>query len=140
MQCIDCPTIIPDGMSHRCPTCKLAKLTRDKARHARATKRNYRLKHPIQIEPVKLPGSVLSRKRARVREYLDSVKTDKPCADCQRTFPPICMDFHHRDPKSKDVKLSTAYTVTQAKAEIPKCDLLCACCHRLRHQSQGKLI
>jgi hypothetical protein len=140
MQCMDCPNMITDGTSHRCPTCKAAKLTRDRARHKRAAKRNYRLKHPAKPTSIKLPNSKTARQHMRIREYLDSFKINKPCTDCDHKFPPVCMDFHHRDPKSKDINLSSARTKSSIEAEIPKCDLLCACCHRLRHQSQDKLV
>ena len=66
-------------------------------------------------------------------EFVASVKLGKPCTDCGREFPPVCMDFHHRDPGAKDFSVSQAKTVTQVQAEIEKCDLICACCHRIRH-------
>ena len=44
-------------------------------------------------------------------------------------------DFHHRDPKEKDVNFAKIkyqkWEVIQK--EIDKCDLLCANCHRLEH-------
>jgi hypothetical protein len=46
------------------------------------------------------------------------------------------MDFHHRDPNTKKLSLAELFRNTTAWTtvldEIKKCDLLCACCHRIR--------
>lgn len=58
------------------------------------------------------------------------------CLDCHQSFPGCVMDFDHRDPEQKVgsvsalVRSSTAWD--RVEAEIAKCDLVCACCHRLR--------
>ncbi len=79
----------------------------------------------------------LARKRALWRSQaalLDQLR-DVACADCQQRFPPCAMDFDHRDPGSK------RYTVTRMigragsariLAEVAKCDIVCANCHRRR--------
>lgn len=62
-----------------------------------------------------------------------------PCADCGRQWPPVCMDFDHRPEHGK------AHNVGELKsrrkeilhAEIAKCDVVCACCHRLRTEKRG---
>lgn len=45
------------------------------------------------------------------------------------------LDFHHRDPGQKDFSLSNAALTSfeKVKAELDKCDLLCANCHREEH-------
>jgi hypothetical protein len=59
-----------------------------------------------------------------------------PCLDCGGTFPPHVMDFDHRDPKQKlfNVTGSRAMLMVRSKleAEIAKCDIVCANCHRIR--------
>lgn len=62
----------------------------------------------------------------------------RPCADCGRTFPPLCMDFDH----VRGVKLFLIGTAVRWKSiaalneEIAKCDVVCACCHRIRTETR----
>jgi hypothetical protein len=60
---------------------------------------------------------------------------DVPCLDCGRRFPFYVSQFDHRDPTQK------RYTVSQMishagpetiLAEVAKCDIVCANCHRDR--------
>lgn len=46
-----------------------------------------------------------------------------------------CFDFHHLDPNEKDYEPSTAIRLSREKAiaELSKCQLVCANCHRLIH-------
>lgn len=45
-----------------------------------------------------------------------------------------CLDFHHRDPKTKKFTISGQNHSKQAlMEEIAKCDVLCANCHRKEH-------
>ena len=57
------------------------------------------------------------------------------CLDCNKTFPSIAYDFHHLDPTTKDMDWNKMRLVNEAAltAELAKCVLLCACCHRIRH-------
>ena len=67
------------------------------------------------------------------RDWLASLK-NKPCVDCGKRYPPYVMDFDHvrgkklfnigRDLKNRARKILLA--------EIAKCDLVCANCHRER--------
>jgi hypothetical protein len=79
----------------------------------------------------------LEQMRERVSrnvEYVYSAK-DSPCLKCEQSFPPVCMDFHHRDRASKHTIVATlvwrGVSLAMIQAEIDKCDLLCANCHRL---------
>lgn len=58
-----------------------------------------------------------------------------PCADCGREFPSRAMDFHHPDGTEKDFGIgrTRSRSVARLQAEIEKCVVLCAVCHRLRH-------
>jgi NAD-dependent dihydropyrimidine dehydrogenase PreA subunit len=57
------------------------------------------------------------------------------CADCGLVFPVAVFEFHHRDPRAKEL----TFTKLRGRAwktittELDKCDLLCANCHRKRH-------
>lgn len=58
-----------------------------------------------------------------------------PCADCKLKFHHAAMDFDHvRGPKKGCVSefLSLGKSRSVVLAEIAKCDVVCACCHRLR--------
>lgn len=68
-------------------------------------------------------------------EQMRLIKTSSPCMDCNSFYPAECMDFDHRDGEKKISMVSTmAINGTSAKmlAEIAKCDLVCANCHRIR--------
>lgn len=68
------------------------------------------------------------------RLWLDALKA-APCVDCGGTFPPECMDFDHIDPSTKSfcvAKGPVSYGRERVLAEIAKCELVCANCHRVR--------
>lgn len=72
----------------------------------------------------------------RRAEWAKTLKAGRPCTDCGRTLAGSQMHWHHRDPATKSFKISQgAYRHSRPKilAEIEKCDLLCAPCHRARH-------
>ena len=60
------------------------------------------------------------------------------CTDCKQSFPYQVYDFHHLDPSKKDFSWNKMRLQTQTTldAELAKCILLCANCHRLRHSSE----
>lgn len=58
-----------------------------------------------------------------------------PCADCKHTYDPVCMDFDHLPGYSKvdDVaSLPNRGSPNLIRAELVKCEVVCANCHRLR--------
>lgn len=57
-----------------------------------------------------------------------------PCADCGHRFSSEQMDFDHvRSVKQFDIGGARfRVSPTQPRAEIGKCEVLCAVCHRLR--------
>ena len=62
-------------------------------------------------------------------------RKNRPCVDCDRLFPGIAMEFDHRKPSEKGFDIATGHHVAgMAKmvAELDKCDVLCAVCHRKR--------
>lgn len=62
-----------------------------------------------------------------------------PCKDCGNKFPVICMDFDHVKPgKVMNVSrmVSLGYSIKDIMEEIAKCDLVCACCHRIRTETR----
>jgi len=63
---------------------------------------------------------------------VDQLKAE-PCVDCGRTFPPAAMDFDHvRGVKVANISQMLRSPRAELDAEIAKCELVCATCHRLR--------
>ena len=71
------------------------------------------------------------------REFIDDLK-DKPCADCGQEFPPECMDFDHRPDEVKVCNVATLHSRRKdlILAEVAKCDVVCANCHRIRSKKR----
>lgn len=57
------------------------------------------------------------------------------CSRCGYVGCAEAFDFHHRDPSQKDFQISSGNTKNwdSVVAELEKCDLLCANCHRTLH-------
>lgn len=78
------------------------------------------------------------RKRWREDRYkkLNVFKEANPCMDCSNFFPAVCMDFDHRQRATKLGDVAKLIGSNQSweviEAEIAKCDLICANCHRIR--------
>lgn len=81
--------------------------------------------HHIHVNAIKATKQCSFNKR----KYVASLKTN-PCTDCNQSFPPECMDFDH----VRGVKLAMVSRTPRKhlEAEIAKCDLVCANCHRIR--------
>jgi hypothetical protein len=79
------------------------------------------------------------KRRVESKAYVDGIKATTPCTDCGKKFPPVCMDFDHvRGVKSKGVAslVGSSYKLDLIKEEIAKCEIVCACCHRLRTEAR----
>lgn len=67
---------------------------------------------------------------------LEVIKTKNPCMDCGNRFPPECIDFDHRNPNDKVAgvghMIASRWSWAKIEAEIAKCDIVCANCHRIR--------
>ena len=74
--------------------------------------------------------------RQRNQEWFAQLKTTLVCEFCGEDHP-ATLDFHHLDPKTKDGMISTmvkrCYSRNKIQAEIEKCIVLCANCHRKLH-------
>jgi hypothetical protein len=75
-----------------------------------------------------------ARKRQRETEAFVSSLKDKPCADCGEKYPPWVMDFDHvSGNKLADIAtLVKTGSRSRLLAEIEKCEVVCANCHRQR--------
>ena len=97
--------------------------------------RQWHLKHKVRR---------LAEKREREKRYkeefdaLMSELKSRPCTDCNRRFPPCAMDFDHvRGKKSRVVSAMRKEPIGTVKREVAKCELVCACCHRIRTHARG---
>ena len=78
------------------------------------------------------PEKLKAYQRLRAKRLYD-LKT-KPCIDCGGSFPPECMDFHHvNGNKVKTVGQMVNFGMDRILEEVAKCELICANCHRIRH-------
>jgi transcription elongation factor Elf1 len=82
-------------------------------------------------EPRKTEKDVISYRKKSL--YIKEQK-NKPCMDCGISYPYYVMDFDHRNPSEKSGNLARmgASPFEEIIAEIAKCDLVCANCHRER--------
>lgn len=57
------------------------------------------------------------------------------CSRCNNQYHPAVYEFHHLDPETKDRDPSKMLQLKWSRvvAELDKCVLLCANCHRLTH-------
>jgi len=114
--------------------------------------RRYRERHPERVREQQ------RRYRARTREtyladqrersarrvaergqLIRSLKEGRPCACCGGYFPSPVLEWHHRDPAGKDghvLRRKFHVRLERLLAEVEKCDLLCANCHRLEHYEE----
>lgn len=69
-----------------------------------------------------------------MRDLIRSLKEGRPCEDCRETFPPVCMDFDHSGDKIMNVSAMAVRvkSLARVREEAAKCEVVCACCHRLR--------
>lgn len=74
----------------------------------------------------------------RNKAFVRSLK-DVPCADCGGRFPYFVMDFDHLTDKKFAIarRVNTATSLECLKAEIAKCQVVCANCHRIRTYGRG---
>src|SRR5436189_289525 len=62
------------------------------------------------------------------------------CEDCGYDVSVAALEFHHRDSKTKDFGVGDfSGSWERLVAEAAKCDLLCANCHRRRHNYGGSI-
>jgi len=109
-------TASADGLQPSCRECNRAWHARNKAHHNRIIhERNKRLRDGLQ---------------QRILEYL----LDHPCADCGESDPVVLEFDHIGDDKVANVswlaRRSAAWE--RIEAEIAKCEVRCANCHRRR--------
>jgi hypothetical protein len=81
-------------------------------------------------------------RRLELKKIIDEIKASTPCTDCGWRFPPVAMDFDHVGGKNSNVSrlVSGSYKKELVLAEIDLCELVCACCHRIRTSNRKENI
>ncbi len=122
-----------------CSKCLKDKNDDEMSRHNRCLmcaaeyRRLYLQSHPTQrtANIVNSARIYLNRRRDR-HAFIQSLKID-PCKDCGIAYHPYVMDFDHiGTDKVCQISNMTGFSEANILAEIAKCDLVCANCHRMR--------
>lgn len=70
--------------------------------------------------------------RSRNRSLINVLKAE-PCTDCHLTYPSEVMEFDHvTQAKLGNISELLDFSTEQLLAEISRCELVCANCHRQR--------
>lgn len=86
-------------------------------------------------------AKIVARNRAILREF-----KNRPCADCLIQYPYYVMHCDHRDPSVKECNPSQLVMLKvgpdKVRAELAKCDVVCANCHaeRTHRQRENQII
>jgi hypothetical protein len=76
------------------------------------------------------------------QNYVEMKKSLK-CEMCGETHP-ACLEFHHKDPKTKKFNISdairTTHSLEEILEEINKCTLLCSNCHLTQHANNARIV
>lgn len=85
------------------------------------------------------PGNAAKQRAAvkrhgdRRRAWLASIRLERGCIDCGYDAHPDALDFDHREGEIKLFNISQRHRSREATlAEIAKCDVRCANCHRIK--------
>ena len=73
------------------------------------------------------------------RKWVSDLKRTLKCERCGEDHP-ATLTFHHRDSSEKDFEIGNSVwmgvSLERLKAEIEKCEVLCANCHAKEHFAQ----
>lgn len=119
-----------DGSKRRMGVCKKCRETHVQEKNDKL--RDWRREYNASTRSKRSLDS--AQRRSVAKKFVDEYKS-RPCVDCGKTWPPVAMDLDHvRGEKVRNVSglVSGAYKIDLIKDELEKCDVVCACCHRLR--------
>jgi hypothetical protein len=138
-----------DGRTSICKTCAAIYARSDTAkaiqqRYARTDKRKavksrYYERHRERLRVMWRADQ--TRRRQQARAWLNAIKLAAGCADCGYNKHPAALDFDHiGTDKTANVGVMVRSRVSRAivEAEIAKCEVVCANCHRIRTYERGQ--
>lgn len=106
-----------------------------KAYHKQYIKKHY------QANKEKYLTAIRQRKQ-NLKELIRQEKM-KPCKDCNTSYPYYVMQFDHTgDDKNGHIAraVSNGWSWDKIKAEIDKCDVVCANCHAIRTHIRAAVV
>lgn len=131
-----------DGLSRYCKLClKLYNQNRDRFKNytpeqIEAYKQSQKLYQSVHLRRI---TDAKKAKRNKRQEWLLELKKHLKCERCGFSHPAV-LDFHHKNPMEKDMDVSKAvgknWKEERFLAEIAKCEVLCANCHRIHHYDE----
>lgn len=76
--------------------------------------------------------------REERRTFIDSIKLGRGCTDCGYCEHAVALDFDHVEGKKVGHigTLASRVSMTRLLAEIEKCEVVCANCHRVRTETR----
>jgi len=74
------------------------------------------------------------KRKAAFKAMLNKIQLDSGCVDCGYNENPVALDFDHLPGSVKVAQVShmEGYKKEKIEAEIAKCEVVCANCHRIR--------
>ena len=129
-RCYRCHEIRPRAMFYE---------ERERRRSIRDGRRDWKMHCRICQREINIAR--LADRRAQV----DAVKIERGCMDCGLKLPdhPEVFDFDHRPGEVKVDGIAVLIhkgTVEEMFAEMEKCDVVCANCHRIRTRQRGRIL
>ncbi len=108
--------------------------------------RRYRARYPEKVretdrrcirhlDPVKkrISHNRAEARRRQIRRDILARAKDRPCYDCKVRYPKCAMDFDHVEGQKRfDISMGIGKAIHILIAEIEKCEVVCANCHRIR--------
>ena len=101
---------------------------RDREKSRAYSKRHYENNRTAMIERAR-NQNLISRKS--VRDWLLAYLLEHPCVDCGEDDP-VVLEFDHNRDKEFDIgsAIPKGYSLKRVQAEVDKCEVRCANCHR----------
>ena len=148
----------PDKLHHWCKPCinagnrdykntpegrLAAKLARDRYNRRQKGEQIFHINPPRRRERGTAP-KVPELRKIMKEQYVSFLRVIKHHVGCQvcGEHDPVCLDFHHKDPSTKEFNLASSnqskMATSRLVAEIMKCHVLCSNCHRKVHS--GSLV
>ena len=111
---------------------------RERARKYGSASRIKRGSTPRKSGGPRTPKEVRRETTSRNRRIVTQWKVEQGCKVCGNRDA-RCLVLHHRDPVGKRSAISSLYHVglDTLRAELHKCDVLCANCHATSHWDAG---
>lgn len=130
--CTTCKEVKPVTEFHKdarsasgyCHECKICRNRRTREHH----RRHY-------IENKEAWKASVQRCKSSRRDRFNEWKATLVCSQCGENST-CCLDFHHLDPSLKEIGIARAldhWAWSRLMAEVDKCVVLCANCHRKVH-------